>query len=352
MAPVPYGKRRSVVTILKLLGGLALGTGNSLLHVVLWLLFPSRRLLSLKLYALSAFTRKVFGNVESDELQVTLGIHRLEDELQSPLYRKFQHKNQFGVPFKPTSKMVWIYEVPNRQPQDPVVYYLHGGAFNLTTGLPQVFWTHELAERLSSSRVSVLALDYSIAPYAKYPVQLDEAIQGYNDLAATCNKVIILGDSAGGTLATALVMKFRESGTPEPFGVVLVSPWVSLIPSYRGSSGPANRQNDWITTGFGVTSAERYTGSKIVKGRFLPPVDKYADVAQATKEDLVFPKNTCCAWGTHELLSDPITEFVARSNIVDVCEESGIVHDICCFGHNNLSSAFISTEIIKWLTKS
>lgn len=352
MTPVPYGKKRSILTTLELLVRSVIGIVNALLHVVLWLLFPSRRILSLKDYAAFAFYRKAFGNLESDQLQVTLGLHPLVDVLKSPLFLGYQHKNQFGVPFKSNPKLIWIYEVPNRQPQDPVVYYLHGGAFNLTTGPTQVWWAHKLAERLASYRVSVLSLDYSVAPYAKYPIQLNQAIQGYEELARTCSRIILLGDSAGGILATTVTMKLRESGMPEPFGVVLVSPWTSLIPSYKGTFATANRQNDWITTHFLTSSAERYTGSKIVNGHFSPPVDKYADVVQATKEDLVFPKNACCVWGTHELLRDAIKEFVTRSNIVDICEETGVGHDVCNFDHNNVSSTFITTEIEKWLTRS
>lgn len=94
-----------------------------------------------------------------------------------------------------------------------------------------------------------LSLDYSVAPYTKYPVQHKETIEGYHKLASTSNRTISLGDSAGGTLAIALVMKFRVSETPEPFSVAW-SLHDFIVPSYKDTFGPSKCQNDWATAYF------------------------------------------------------------------------------------------------------
>lgn len=112
--------------------------------------------------------------------------------------------------------------------------------------------------------MSVLSLEYSVSPYTKFPVQLNEAIEGYHKLAATCNRTILLGDSADGTLAIALVIKFRELGTPERFSVV----W-----SLRGFHCLLIQQGHLLTLELSErmdhrelchSSAERYTGSEIL----------------------------------------------------------------------------------------
>jgi acetyl esterase/lipase len=51
--------------------------------------------------------------------------------------------------------------------------------------------------------------------------------------------LIIAGDSAGGGLAVAASIMFRDAGEPAPAGMLLMSPWVDLT-----ASGESIREND------------------------------------------------------------------------------------------------------------
>lgn len=110
----------------------------------------------------------------------------------------------------------------------PVVVYFHGGGWvigNLDTH-------HALCHALSkTSGCLVVAVDYRLAPENPYPAAIEDAY------AATCwvadnakairaaeSRIAVLGDSAGGTLATVAAMMARDRGKPDIALQVLIYP--------------------------------------------------------------------------------------------------------------------------------
>jgi len=77
----------------------------------------------------------------------------------------------------------------------------------------------------------VLALDYRMAPEHPYPAALNDALAGYCwllDQGAKPDRILLAGDSAGGGLTLALLLKLRDEGVPLPAGAVALSPWTDL----------------------------------------------------------------------------------------------------------------------------
>lgn len=104
--------------------------------------------------------------------------------------------------------------------------YLHGGGYCL--GSPR---THrELAGRLarSADRVCV-SPDYRLAPEHPFPAGLEDAFAVYQTICETEGKAPVLaGDSAGGGLALALMLRLRDDGRPMPPRAAVLSPWTDL----------------------------------------------------------------------------------------------------------------------------
>lgn len=104
--------------------------------------------------------------------------------------------------------------------------YLHGGGY--CVGSPR---THrELAGRLarSANRVCVVP-DYRLAPEHPFPAGLEDALAVYRSLCETGGEPPALaGDSAGGGLALALLLRLRDEGRPLPPRVAVLSPWTDL----------------------------------------------------------------------------------------------------------------------------
>lgn len=110
---------------------------------------------------------------------------------------------------------------------DAAIVYLHGGGYVLGG-----IGTHgALGARLSAATgLSVLVLDYRLAPEHPYPAALDDAVAAVDwliDRGVDAARIVIAGDSAGGGLTLATLATLRDRGTLVAAGVAL-SPWADL----------------------------------------------------------------------------------------------------------------------------
>jgi len=74
----------------------------------------------------------------------------------------------------------------------------------------------------------VIAVDYTLAPHAQWQEVTDQVVTVFKELLKqgySMKDLAILGDSAGGGLAAASVLKLRDKGLGMPAAVVLFSPW-------------------------------------------------------------------------------------------------------------------------------
>ena len=79
--------------------------------------------------------------------------------------------------------------------------------------------------------LNVLGIQYSLAPEIPYPAALQDAVAGYKWLLSNGydpNDIIIGGNSAGGGLSVAVLLKMKELELPLPKAAILISPWVDL----------------------------------------------------------------------------------------------------------------------------
>lgn len=77
-------------------------------------------------------------------------------------------------------------------------------------------------------------VDYTLAPFAKYNHLSNEVIAAIGALLKEGQRLdylAIYGDSSGGGLAAAVVLKTRDRGLGMPAAAVLVSPWLDITPS-------------------------------------------------------------------------------------------------------------------------
>ena len=113
-------------------------------------------------------------------------------------------------------------------PEDSVILYLHGGAYCIGS-----LHTHgELVARISkASNIKILQIDYRLAPEHPYPAAVEDAVFAYRWLLKngfSSNNIVIAGDSAGGGLAIAALVKLCDLGEPLPAAAVCLSPWTDL----------------------------------------------------------------------------------------------------------------------------
>ena len=123
----------------------------------------------------------------------------------------------------PAEKIVHPGAIPGK-----VLLYLHGGGY--VVGSPRSY-RHLVSRFAVAARVTGYQLDYRLAPEHPYPAALEDAEKAYRQLLASGiapENLIVGGDSAGGNLASALLLKARTEGLPQPAGLYLLSPWLDM----------------------------------------------------------------------------------------------------------------------------
>ena len=156
-----------------------------------------------------------------------------------------------------------------------VMLYFHGGGYFF--GSPR---SHRaLTWRLSKvCRTKVIALDYRQPPDWQYPAPLEDAVGAYKMLlnrGYDPKNIVFAGDSAGGNLVLATLLKLREKGMPLPGAGVLISPWTDL--SCSGESVTTNADVDQMIPVKALRFISRsYSKESHARDPFISPV--YADL--------------------------------------------------------------------------
>lgn len=124
------------------------------------------------------------------------------------------------------------------------ILYLHGGAWFLPLIYAQKVFAALLAQVTGAT---VFAVDYRLAPEHPYPAALNDALAVYNSLiddGFDPQQIIFLGDSAGGNLILALLLKLKQDGRPLPGAAIALSPVTDL--NFSGESILRNVEIDPI----------------------------------------------------------------------------------------------------------
>lgn len=158
-----------------------------------------------------------------------------------------------------------------------VIFYIHGGGFVSCSAATHRPITAALA-RLTRRRV--FSLDYRLAPEHRYPAALDDAVAAYRWLLTherlSPRAISFAGDSAGGGLVLASLLRVRDAGLPLPACAVCFSPWTDLA-----GTGESQRFNDGLCSMFRTENtaefAPAYLGDASPREPYASPA--YADLA-------------------------------------------------------------------------
>jgi acetyl esterase len=114
----------------------------------------------------------------------------------------------------------------------PVLFYFHGGGWVIGD-----LETHDVLCRqlTAEAGVSVVAVDYRLAPEHKYPAAVDDAwaatrwiVAHAAELGIDAERVAVGGDSAGGNLAAVVALLARDAGAPRIALQLLIYPVTDL----------------------------------------------------------------------------------------------------------------------------
>jgi len=194
------------------------------------------------------------------------------------------------------------------QPGAGVLVYLHGGGYFACSARTHRPFTTAFAQ----SGWRVYAPDYRLAPEHPFPAGLNDAVAACHAVraeAGVSTAMAIGGDSAGGGLALATMLKLRDEGAALPSAAVLFSPLTDLV-----GIGESRRVNDRRCAMFHGSGLARATEFYIA-GAGGDPRDPLASPLYA---DLRGLPPLLIHVGADETLRDDSTELAARAHAAGV----------------------------------
>ncbi len=213
-----------------------------------------------------------------------------------------------------------------------VIYYLHGGAY--IAGLLSTYRKLATGFYDAADGCELILLDYSLAPEHKYPTQLNEALDVWNELVEKegyCEEnIIVAGDSAGTNLTMAMFFKLRELNRKLPRAGICISLWGDMTCS--GESFSKNYPVDVLFGEKGKSASEAdvdklinspvygFIGDEDRRNPYISPV--FGDFRD-------FPPMFFTAGGNEVLLSDTLTvcEKLKKEGVYTECDiKDGMFH--------------------------
>lgn len=143
----------------------------------------------------------------------------------------------------------WLH--PGARENDAVVLYLHGGGYAFHGAMSHRF-AAMLAHRLG---MSVFAPDYRLTPEHPHPAQAEDALAAWRYMTdrVAPERVVVIGDSAGGHMALMLLQRLKADEMRQPALCIGLCPWTDI-----GDRGDSLRSNDrfdlvqgWMALQFG-----------------------------------------------------------------------------------------------------
>jgi acetyl esterase/lipase len=197
---------------------------------------------------------------------------------------------------------------PASQPAAAVLVYLHGGGYFACSARTHRPFTTAFALR----GFRVYAPDYRLAPENPFPTGLNDAVAAWQAVRAeigASTPMHIGGDSAGGGLALATMLKLRDAGAALPAAAALFSPLTDLV-----GIGESRRIND--------RRCAMFYGSGLARATEFYMADTGGDprdpLASPLYADLRGLPPLLIQVGADETLRDDSTELAARARAAGV----------------------------------
>lgn len=190
---------------------------------------------------------------------------------------------------------------------DATIFYLHGGGYMIGS-----FTSHRgLVARLGqAAAMRTMAVDYRLAPEHPYPAAVDDAVTAYQwllDSGTPADRIFFAGDSAGGGLVVATMLRCKARDIPLPRAAVLFSPFADM--GTTGQSLVDNRERDVVVTeGMAPGMAETY----------LAGADPRSPEASPIYGDLAGLPPILIQVSSHEVLLDDSLRLLRAAILVDV----------------------------------
>ena len=123
------------------------------------------------------------------------------------------------------------YRPTARQPRGSAALYLHGGGMILSLEETHAVYDSVVRGYVAATGVPMLMVDYRVAPEHPHPAPVEDCLAALSwlaehaaDLGVDPARIAVMGDSAGGGLATGVALAARDRHGPPIAAQILVYP--------------------------------------------------------------------------------------------------------------------------------
>ena len=191
--------------------------------------------------------------------------------------------------------------------ENKIFMFMHGGGYYRGS----VAATRATVARISAeAKVKCLSIKYRLAPEYPFPAAIDDSYSAYEWLIneGICPKqIIVSGQSAGGGLCLALLLKIKENNISQPLGAVALSPWTDL-----SQSGKTMIKNKKIDPVISKQYLDRF--AKL----YFPDLNNMSHLASPIIGDLSGLPNMLIQVGSAETMLDNSTRFYEKAKKANV----------------------------------
>jgi acetyl esterase/lipase len=169
---------------------------------------------------------KMLGSwLSKDEMLTYIRFYRkLETELNDKVLKLYPLPANVQIEKFSINGIPAVWEIPPGVSSSKVLFFIHGGAWSAGSAYGSRRFHVSITSHVGLKNFSI---DYRLAPEYPFPAGLDDCVSSYKWLLANGYKskdIIVAGESAGGNLALATVLKLKQDGISLPAGVFVLSP--------------------------------------------------------------------------------------------------------------------------------
>ena len=198
-----------------------------------------------------------------------------------------------------------------------IFLFMHGGGYYRGS----VAATRATVARISAeAKVKCLSIEYRLAPEHPYPAAIDDTYSAYQWLVnegISPKHIIVSGQSAGGGLCLALLLKIKENNISQPLGAVALSPWTDL-----SQSGKTMIKNEKIDPVINKKYLDRF--AKL----YFPDLKNMSHLASPIIGDLSGLPDILIQVGSAETMLDDSTRFYEKAKKANVNAKLEIWEDM------------------------
>ncbi len=158
-----------------------------------------------------------------------------------------------------------------------ILLHFHGGGYVIHPGESGL---EEAIMMAGYGQISVISVDYRMAPDFPYPAATDDALSVYQALLKQYNPkhIGVFGTSTGGGMTLALMLNAKKNNLPLPAAIFVGTPWTDLSKTGDSYFTHAGIDNVLVSYEGWLSDAVRvYAGNYDLKNPLISPY--YGDVS-------------------------------------------------------------------------